>query len=926
MRKKLAGFSLIGILLISGCVNQKPQKSEIEDVGEKSQIPSIELNFFKKVEIPNGARPEVVATKDRVFVLYLNIENLKNRRFSLKIFDRDLNKEIASKTLVPTTSEYGSPTDIRVLSDGEYLYTFYETAKRDKTYLFGARYILNDNFERVGYTGLIATSKIFTIAEEGDEKLDDPAPVIGLGSVFVVTRIKKSMEKTGQTIYRVREFSFDLKTKLSEFDLDLSSIVDGGARQTSLIYEKSFFYIAVPTTVGVSTIPELDLAYPSDIVLVKLNDNWQIVESKIISANPEYNETYVTGFKTDGIYYYLTYNEIKMGVEFRSPLKIYDNDFNLLKTEIVKSMSMRGKGGYGLRPSLEVTDDRIFLGNNEERNAEIYIFEKITSLLDCPKLMPPSPQLQEQCQKEGGQLEPQKNSQGCVVGYKCEKIEEPTSTTDYEDSPFGFLNSYIDNSITKPVYAAYGGFSVIQAFYRDLNVHWDRGSGEKGGAVWGVIEPNPPVNGFHTYEWSSLDDYVNTANKNNINLLVTINPGCLWGGSRYGLPTDIFSYVAFVKVLVQRYPNVKYWQIHNEVNGGVFWKDNPKNYAKLVRATSNAIKKGCPECKIVLGSSINIDERANPKSIVPYFESVLQELKKDDKKYFDVFDYHFFPPNGYTPDSYYKMLDEGIDSVRNLLDRYGYNNAEIWITETMILTTDGMNNNEIQRLPEEYRVITEKQQALALFKTYVLALSKGVEKIFWNKLTEGSWFDFMFNRCGLIRHSDFSGSTDKKLSYYTYKLMTEKLEGSDWNNIKIVKEEQNDTYGIHLYKFTNRTTGSPIWVGWWDCFDEQKCSKMKIDIQVEIDLGRDIYQAKITEAVPKYESGRDVTDYDTAFESETRSVIDGKITITLKEIPLFVEAKFQKQIIEWSGYGGVKDKFYVLWWNYFNERNPLKVV
>ncbi|MFQ5892055.1 MAG: hypothetical protein ACE5HW_04605, partial [Candidatus Methanofastidiosia archaeon] len=454
MNKKIFIFFLIGILLVGGCVNQEPEIKDVGEkmreyqrllqekksksydtfeaerfanearktleqgerqkaleyfdkaiealkraekaTSESPQHPQSStissINFLKKVDIPNGARPEIVATSDRVFVIYLDIENLQNRSFSLKIFNRDLSREIVSKTLVPTTLEYGSPTDIRVVSDDEYLYAFYETANKDKTYLFGARYILNDNFERVGYTGLIAASKIFNIAEDGDEKLDDPAPVIGPDSVFVVTRIKKSMEKTGQTIYRIREFSFDLKTKLSEFDIDLSSVVDGGARQTSLIYENSFFYIAVPTTVGVSTIPELGIAYPSDIVLVKLNDNWQVVESRIISADPEYNETYVTGFKTDGTYYYLTYNEIKMGVEFRSPLKIYDNDFNLVKTEIVKTMSMKGKRGYGLRPSLEVIDDRIFLGNNEERKAEIYIYEKITSLLDCPKLMPPSPQ------------------------------------------------------------------------------------------------------------------------------------------------------------------------------------------------------------------------------------------------------------------------------------------------------------------------------------------------------------------------------------------------------------------------------------------------------------------------------------------------------------------------------------------------------
>ncbi len=58
--------------------------------------------------------------------------------------------------------------------------------------------------------------------------------------------------------------------------------------------------------------------------------------------------------------------------------------------------------------------------------------------------------------------------------YSCGSspvTQSTTPDTDYKDSPFGFLNSYVDNSITKPVYDSYGGFSKVQGFYRDLNVH-----------------------------------------------------------------------------------------------------------------------------------------------------------------------------------------------------------------------------------------------------------------------------------------------------------------------------------------------------------------------------------------------------------------------------------------------------------------------
>ncbi|MEK6876922.1 MAG: hypothetical protein AABX63_05880, partial [Nanoarchaeota archaeon] len=385
--------------------------------------------------------------------------------------------------------------------------------------------------------------------------------------------------------------------------------------------------------------------------------------------------------------------------------------------------------------------------------------------------------------------------------YEAEKQKEIKTS---QDSPFGFLGQYVNNSRTKPIYAAYGGFSAIQSIYRDLNVHWDRGAAKSGGAIWGTIEKNIDgyANGFKTH--------VDTANKNNINLLITIEPGYSESERGEKLPSNLIGYADFVRKLVKDYSSVKYWQIHNEVNGGVFWKDTPKNYAKLVQTTSDAIRKSCSDCTIVLGSSINIDVKGKAKSIIPYFEPVLKELNKSGKKYFDVFDYHFFPLSGYAPKSHYQALDDGIDSVKNLLNKYGYGEAEIWITETMIFTTDGMSKREIQKLPEKYRIITEKQQALSLFKTYVSALSKGVKKIFWNKLTEGPWFDFMFDRAGLIRHPNFSGSAEKKLSYYTYKKMTEILEGSDWDNIQIIQESD----GVYIYKFNK--SGKNIWVAWND--------------------------------------------------------------------------------------------------------------
>lgn len=170
----------------------------------------------------------------------------------------------------------------------------------------GAKYRLDDNFERVGYTDSpIAIAPFCFSTRDGDELVNDPAPVLGPDSVFAVTRMVTPLSRDARTILRVRELSYDLEMKGSEFDLDISSAADGEARQNSLIHYNGYFYLVIPTTVGKVTM-NVDLAVPSDLIMVKFDQNWKIVESKVISADPHYTETYVTGFKIDGNHFYIT--------------------------------------------------------------------------------------------------------------------------------------------------------------------------------------------------------------------------------------------------------------------------------------------------------------------------------------------------------------------------------------------------------------------------------------------------------------------------------------------------------------------------------------------------------------------------------------------------------------------------------------------
>lgn len=367
-------------------------------IGQTAPMVRAQLRHIKTVAVTStaeggSARPEIVATANRVFVLYLGkIAAGDNKTFNVKIYDSDMDTVVASRVLVTTTQDYGGPTDIRVASDGWCIYAFYETHKITSpttatNYLWGAKYTLDDGFNLVAYTVTpITSSKPMSELQEGGELVDDPAPLVGPTSVFVVTRLKYSLSTAGKTIYRVREFSKDNLIKLFEFDLDLSEAADGRGRVTSLLFKDNRIFIALATTVSDEGVNEnSDDGALSDIVLVRMRPDWTFDpyrDVQAISATPNDVENYVSGFIADNGNFYITYTQ-SVGKppsgEHRAWIKIFDKDFNLIHEEKVRS-TVWGPGGGEMRPSLEVLGNRIFSGQSSGQslgtgNAEVYIYE-----------------------------------------------------------------------------------------------------------------------------------------------------------------------------------------------------------------------------------------------------------------------------------------------------------------------------------------------------------------------------------------------------------------------------------------------------------------------------------------------------------------------------------------------------------------------
>ena len=418
----------------------------------------------------------------------------------------------------------------------------------------------------------------------------------------------------------------------------------------------------------------------------------------------------------------------------------------------------------------------------------------------------------------------------------------------FQDSPFGIHDPQIPEIDSATDIA-------------NIGVKWIRFAGRRG-ISWGEVESQKG-----RFDWSYYDNLYSEIYKNGIKIFITLGVGNKAYGSEYGyLPSDLSAYLSFLKKAVERYDGI--WQIDNEPDN--FWKDSRENYAKLLKESYKVIKQTNPQAKVAIAGV------GSYHGFYDFYIPLMKELTKirdnPADRYFDIFDFHWFLFGGQynyfvEPQGETAYLEEYINKIKQILIEYGYDNTPIFITETA----------QYSDQPTGMEFHSEVKQALDLIKVYIYALSKGVEKLFWVTLTE--WYGFEskpngeFDNAGLINNPQNDGQSHKKLSYYTYKKMVEILEGSDWNNIQTIQESD----GIYIYVFTNQ--GKPVVVIWNDNSDSR---------QVTI-TGISSAQVKVTEVVPEYESGEDVTDYNTAFKKEMKSVSSGEITLTLEDIPMFIE-------------------------------------
>lgn len=244
----------------------------------------------------------------------------------------------------------------------------------------------------------------------------------------------------------------------------------------------------------------------------------------------------------------------------------------------------------------------------------------------------------------------------------------------------------------------------------------------------------------------------------------------------------------YVKTVVSRYKGkIDVWEIQNEENSRAFWRKvnpeatdpNPQDYARLLRAAAEEIKRVDPNAKIVLGGLAGYtSDLQDPAQ--NYFHYLAQLHKAGAWDAFDVVAVHPYremeaaapeqpiPRGNYDPDR--RTFNPNVTQQWNLvqelsaLDRMvsQLGGKPIWITEL------GWSTGALQARADQRGTTAQVVQADYLVRTYVQLLAlPNVEQLFWFRLRDR---DLLF---GLI-DNDYV----PKESYGAYQKMTALLGGS----------------------------------------------------------------------------------------------------------------------------------------------------
>lgn len=455
------------------------------------------------------------------------------------------------------------------------------------------------------------------------------------------------------------------------------------------------------------------------------------------------------------------------------------------------------------------------------------------------------------------------------------------SALKFLDSPFGFLMA-----------------PPQPGYLFDLDVNW-MVTGIRL-ASWEDIESQKGI-----YDFSSVDKNLGYLFKNGVNTVIEfrgMNP--IYGtpsgrGAALGVSfpeRHLSEWARFVERFVERYDGdgiddapgsitVKNYQlVHELLLPGLkiedFWRENPEKYARFFKVTYDAIRRACSDCFLYLAGGFDEDFKLKGEKNLKgealkddgFYTRLFMEFQRQGVRFKNIgFDYHYwsfwlFRP-GFGPETYRDHLTF-INDIKRLYKSFGYTDDYV----SVISKESGINSD----------INSEREQAIYLLKIYVSSIAAGQRHLFWTSVVEYEREAPLFLGMGLVNNPiNLDGHFHHKLAYYTYKLMVEKLKDSEWKNVQIVINGENNVY---VFKFQQKRNKQPVFIVWWDYFNEMEAKDKRITLKLNLNFNK----AVLTSSMPEGENGLELKGI-VNFKTEIKEVKSGAISILLGREPVYIE-------------------------------------
>ncbi len=371
--KKLTRISLdtvmlAALLLIAGCGG---------DGSGAPTAPTEELVLLDVVtltpetEMGIEARPEIFFYNDMFFFVYLYAPTTGFREHRVRIYDSGLSTVLADYMVSSTTTDYGSPTDIRGTQVGDKVYLVYELVKMlpdsdRETHIFLTTHNLDMSFSRTTPTEI---ESVLLVSATGDgpgvELLADPTVYVKDNSLVLLTNIVTS--PTGDAIHYLRKLDASTLAIEQEGEINLGNIGILGMAGVSNLFDNN------GTTTGIFR-HMADLANTWEFKLVAFDDDFQPIAESVKTIADQGLNLQPTGFLAWNNRYLLAHSNNDTitpanGEEDREIwLKWFSQDFELLQAIKLDDL--------GIHPTLATDGEKLYLAYSSGGMLKVAIFLK----------------------------------------------------------------------------------------------------------------------------------------------------------------------------------------------------------------------------------------------------------------------------------------------------------------------------------------------------------------------------------------------------------------------------------------------------------------------------------------------------------------------------------------------------------------------